>query len=78
MNKKGIAFMAMGFELGGMIFGALFLGRLIDNTYDLNGIGTLIIIFLVMGGWFYHLYILLRRFMEDDEASEIEDSKHLH
>lgn len=78
MNKKGIVFMAMGFELGGMIFGALFLGRLIDNTYELNGLGTLVIIFLVMGGWFYHLYILLRRFMAEDEATDAKEKKQLH
>ena len=74
--NKGIVFMAMGFELGAIVIGALFLGKIIDDTYQLNGLGTLILIFLVMGGWFYHLYILLKKFMRDDEiSSQKEETK---
>jgi hypothetical protein len=58
--------MGMGFELVGLILGGQWLGSLIDQQYSFNGLGQAGMIMLVMAGWMYHLVVLLKRFMQDD------------
>ncbi len=67
MMKRGIVFMGLGFELLGLILGALFLGQTIDDLYHLNGYGVAVLVIVVMLSWMYHLFILLKRFMREAE-----------
>ncbi len=60
--------MGIGFELLGLILGALFLGREIDRHFNWPGYGVAFMVITVMAGWMYHLIILLKKFM--DEATE--------
>ena len=57
--------MGLGFELLGLILGALFLGQAIDDRYNLNGYGIAVLVIVVMFSWMYHLFILLKRFMKE-------------
>ena len=65
MNKKALVFTGMGFELVGMIFAGLFLGQQVDETWQLQGLGTAFFSFVVLAGWLWHLVILIKRFQSD-------------
>lgn len=67
-NKKGLIFIGLGFELVGLIMATLYVGRLIDETYGWSGLGVASMVLLGTAGWFYHLIILLKRFMEEDKS----------
>ena len=72
MNTKALVFVGMGFELVGIILGALYLGKEIDEYYQLAGLATAGLSLLVLAGWLYHLVILLKRFqkgLEDHSES---------
>ena len=73
-GKKGLVFMGMGFELVALILGGQVIGELLDNKYNLNGLGVGGMIILVMIGWFYHLLVMLKPFMEDNETDD--DASH--
>ena len=66
MNKY-LVFMGSGFELLGIILGAVYVGQIVDKTYSLNGIGTLVFILAGFFGWVYHLIVLLKKLMNSDE-----------
>lgn len=58
-------FMGMGFELLSITIGALYVGDIIDKHFGWPGYGVAGLTILVMIGWFVHLGVLLRRFMDD-------------
>ena len=70
MMKKGVVFMGMGFELLGLILGALFLGQTIDKHFGWPGYGVAIMVVVVMVSWMYHLIVLLKRFMDEDSPDD--------
>jgi hypothetical protein len=55
----------MGFELVAIILGAVWLGEKIDETYQTQGWAVVGLIFLLFTGWFVHLILLLRRYMNE-------------
>ena len=63
MMKRGLIFMGMGFELLGLILGALFLGQAVDKYFGWNGYGVATFVVVVMISWMYHLVVLLKQFM---------------
>ncbi len=66
--KKGIVFAGMGFELAGLIVGGLFLGKHLDETYDLGGLATGGLAFAVLAGWLIHLVALIKKFQAEDDV----------
>lgn len=65
-NKKGLVFMAMGFEIGAGIIGATILGQSIDEYYSTNGLVTMVLCLLVLVGWFIHLAVLIKKYQRDN------------
>lgn len=65
-DNKAIIFVGLGFELVGIVLASMYIGQKIDQIYGWGGLGVALMIFLGTGGWFYHLVILLKRFMEND------------
>ena len=63
--KKGLVFMGMGFELLGLILGGLYLGKLIDEHMGWPGYGVAVCAIAVLLSWLVHLFVLLKRFMEE-------------
>ena len=61
-RKKGLVFAGMGFELAGLIVGGLYLGKHLDDTYNLKGLATAGMAFTVLAGWLVHLVILIKSF----------------
>lgn len=70
MKNRGLVFVGMGFELGAMILGGLHLGQILDRTYGWPGYGVSGMVIICMVGWFYHLIILLQRFINEPEEEE--------
>ncbi len=55
--------MGMGFELLGLMLGALFVGQAVDKHFGWNGYGVALFVVVVMTSWMYHLIVLLKQFM---------------
>ncbi len=66
-SKKGIVFMAMGFELVAMMLASVFIGQALESKYDSKGLIIAGLSFLTLLGWLYHLIILLRKFQADED-----------
>ena len=62
--KDGMVFAGMGFELLGLILAALYIGGIIDNELNGGGLGVAGMVITVLVGWFVHLFMLLKKFME--------------
>ncbi len=76
MNNKnrGIVFAGLGFELMGLILTCLYLGQKIDEYYQSKGLGLISLVILGIVGWFYHLIILLRKFVAEDNEPSNKDN----
>ena len=72
-KRKGLIFSGMGIELVVLILGGAKIGSIIDSTYELNGLGQAGMIILVMAAWFYHLVIMLQKFMKDNNSESESD-----
>ena len=68
MNKK-IIFMAMGFELVGLILGSVWMGQVLDNMYGGKGMWTAGLMVAVLAGWFIHMIYLLKQTESEDNES---------
>jgi hypothetical protein len=62
--NKQIIFMGMAFELVGLMFGAITLGKILDDEFHFKGLGIAALSLLVLGSWLYHMIILLKK-LED-------------
>lgn len=69
-KSKGIVFMGMGFELAGLMVGALYLGQALDERFHTQGLAVAGLSFLVLMGWLYHLIVLLKSFMNQSESDK--------
>lgn len=59
MNKY-ILFVGIGFELIGLIIGALVLSAWLEEKYPSKGTLTAGLVLLALIGWFIHIFILLK------------------
>ena len=66
-NKKGLVFVGMGFELIGLILTALYLGKYVDEQYNLKGLSIALFSFIALIIWVYHLVLLTRQFQKNDD-----------
>ncbi len=67
---KGIIFLGVGFELVGLCLGGYFLGKYIDDYMGWKSAATTGLVILLMLSWFFHLFILLKRFDEDAKSDD--------
>ncbi len=68
--NKGIAFMGMGFELAAVVLGGIFIGGVLEKHFGWTpGYGMAFFIVVGMLSWLYHLIVLLKRFMAEDDPS---------
>lgn len=74
MNPKLLIFSAMGMELVGAVLGAVWLGRWLDDEYDLKGAGVLILSIAALVGWLIHIVVLLRRLERQEEETPKKDA----
>lgn len=62
---KMAVFVGIGFELIGLLLGAAFLGRYLDEKFALKGLMTAGLVILALVGWLIHLVVLLKGFQAD-------------
>jgi len=67
MNNKGWVFLGLGFELLGLVIGALILGEKLDKYFNTNGLFVVLMLLACFLSWVIHFVILLKRFMGDLE-----------
>ncbi|MBX3019252.1 MAG: AtpZ/AtpI family protein [Bdellovibrionaceae bacterium] len=68
--NKGLIFMAMGFELVGLILGCIFIGQWVDENYGTKGLGLVGFSAAALVGWLVHIVQLLKKFEADSEEPE--------
>jgi F0F1-type ATP synthase assembly protein I len=73
MNRY-LVFTSIGFELLGIMLGAIYLGQAIDQKYQTKGMALIALMFIGLASWLTHVVLLLRKFQKED-ATEEEDSK---
>lgn len=69
-HHRGLVFTGIGFELVGLVIGAVTLGGVLDEKFDLKGIGTAGLIILCFIGWFCHLIVLLKGYMKHEHPKQ--------
>lgn len=67
MNRKGMVFAGMGFELLGLVVAGLYMGRAIDQEMGWPGYALAGLVMVALLGWCFHIYWLLERFERDEE-----------
>jgi len=73
MNKQGIVFAGMGFELVGLMLASVYVGQAIDKKMGWSGYSMAGLMMLSLLAWIVHIVILLGK--EEKEALSAEDQK---
>lgn len=60
-KNPAVAFIAMGFELVGLILASLYLGQWIDKTYESAPWATLGLVVVGVIGWMIHIFLLIQQ-----------------
>lgn len=61
MKSKYLIFAAMGVELVGIILACLYIGQMLDEKYDLKGLGMIGFSVAGLAGWITQIVILSQR-----------------
>ncbi len=61
MKNKYIIFSAMGFELVGLILGAVWMGQYLETLYSLKGLWIIILMVACLAGWLIQLIYLAKK-----------------
>lgn len=64
--KKYLIFASIGFELVGIVIASIYLGQIIDKTYQTRGLALIALMFIGLASWLIHVLLLLRRFQKND------------
>jgi F0F1-type ATP synthase assembly protein I len=64
--KKYLIFTSIGFELVGIMVASIYLGQIIDKTYQTKGLALIALMFIGLASWLIHVILLLRRFQKDE------------
>ena len=64
--KRYIVFAGIGFELVGIILASIYLGQIIDKTYQTKGLGLIALMFIGLASWLTHVVLLLRRIEKEN------------
>ncbi len=66
--NRYLIFMTMGFELVGLILGAIYVGQILDKQFGTGGIILIFMTLACMVSWMIHLMFLLKRIEKAEEA----------
>jgi F0F1-type ATP synthase assembly protein I len=70
-KSKAIVFAGMGFELVGLILAGLYMGQMIDKTYNLKGLATAGLSLLVLTGWMVQLVFMLKKYLAEEKSNKV-------
>ena len=69
-EKMMMPFIGVGFELFALCLGAIYLGGIIDEKYNLGGLGTIGLFAAVFASWIFHLTVLMKRVKKNLEIDD--------
>ena len=75
MDKKALAYIALAFELAGLVVVFIFIGKYFDEKYSLKGLGIAGGALLGLILWVIHITVVLRTFEREDEIEKIMNKK---
>ena len=61
MKNKWLVFVGIGFEAVGIVLAALWVGQWMDSYFQQEGLFTILFTFAGLGGWFAHIFFLLKK-----------------
>lgn len=61
MKNKGLIFVGIGFEAVGIILTSVWIGQWLDVHFEFQGLFTILLSFMGLGGWFAHVLTLLKK-----------------
>lgn len=59
--QKYLVFMSMGFELIGSVLIAIYLGKYLEEKFNLSNLVTVGLIFIFIGAWITHIVYMLKK-----------------
>ena len=69
-HNKYIIFAVMGVELVGLILGSLYLGQILDEKFQTQGLIMVALSLISLGGWLFHIVILAKNLEKNSKANE--------
>jgi hypothetical protein len=69
-KSKGVAFVAVGFELVGLMLGSLFIGQKIDKYYGWPGWALTGLSMLALAGWLTRVVYMAQKMTENGDDIE--------
>lgn len=69
---KAMVFAGMGFELFAIVLGALLIGPIIDEYYDIKPVGTLVLLLLCVVGWLIHFVHMIKNYIKATNEERID------
>lgn len=70
-NNKGLAFFGLAFELVALCLGGWVIGEMVDRHYGWKNTAQTYLVLVLLGGWFIHLFHLLRKFEQDNADDDL-------
>ncbi len=70
MDRKALAYIALAFELAGLVVAFIFVGKYLDEKFGLKGLGIAGGALLGLILWVIHIVVVLRTFEKEDEIEE--------
>jgi MFS-type transporter involved in bile tolerance (Atg22 family) len=72
MAKKNrmAAFAGIGFEIVGLMVGAVLIGQYLDERFNAKGMITAGFVILALTGWLIHVIYMLKSFSGEDKADQ--------
>ena len=64
--------MGLGFELLAVTVIGVYLGQYIDKTYEIKGLATVGLVLGGLGGWAYHLVVLIKKYEREKQVDKPE------
>lgn len=67
--KKYLIFTSIGFELAGLMVGAIFLSQSLEAKFQTGGLILVTLLLSVLAGWLVHVVWLLKKLRETKDDS---------
>ena len=74
-NNRYIVFAAMGIELVGIMLACIYLGRILDQKYNSQGLLMVFLSMLGLGGWIYQMVVMAKNAEKNAPKEEPEQNQ---
>lgn len=68
--NRYIIFAAMGAELVGLILGSLYLGQILDEKFQTQGLIMVGLSLVCLAGWLFHIVVLAKSLEKNAKSEE--------